>query len=400
LAEQVATVFAAGRLAERYNVLPFDRDVLTESFQAVWANIHRQAVKSLRRDPVREFVRNLNDSQEQLLDLDGGPPTLTKSEAKQTLFKKTQKDGRVAIFLTSDVFAGLAPQAQPVLHWLQDRGFLHRDGKAGNGEGTTGKRQTKVVVARKRSGSPIRLSEQAKCIAPRSARRITSTSGKARPSGGSRGRSTVIAFDEEDRNESISKWRRVFEDDFARGIVEAAGANVSVAALDESRRGIDPAGFFEDIVAKFQRVGRLMLPTNFDRMPYKVQPRWRRAPEASRFGVEVVTARYTHRGGTFLDWATSGGRVLPKGQAVRFEARTNVGAPIGGGFEVHWRITNTDREAAAARALRGRFESPNEGQSRWEDLEYRGVHTAEAFVVRKRDNALVAQSAPFYVVIE
>jgi len=68
-------------------------------------------------------------------------------------------------------------------------------------------------------------------------------------------------------------------------------------------------------------------------------------------------------------------------------------------YQVHWRITNTDREALNANALRGGFEKANDGTARWEALEYRGVHCAEAFVVRRNDKALVGQSDPFYVVI-
>jgi hypothetical protein len=53
-----------------------------------------------------------------------------------------------------------------------------------------------------------------------------------------------------------------------------------------------------------------------------------------------------------------------------------------------------------ADCLRGRFEDADDGTSRWETLQYRGIHMAEAFVVRRRDKTLVAQSEPFYVVIE
>ena len=34
-----------------------------------------------------------------------------------------------------------------------------------------------------------------------------------------------------------------------------------------------------------------------------------------------------------------------------------------------------------------------------EQLAYRGVHLVEAFVIRKRDDLLIGQSAPFHVVI-
>ncbi|WP_370141160.1 hypothetical protein [Bradyrhizobium diazoefficiens] len=33
-------------------------------------------------------------------------------------------------------------------------------------------------------------------------------------------------------------------------------------------------------------------------------------------------------------------------------------------------------------------------------MKFRGIHLVEAFVVRKRDDALVAQSEPFRVLIE
>ena len=92
---------------------------------------------------------------------------------------------------------------------------------------------------------------------------------------------------------------------------------------------------------------------------------------------------------------------LPKGQWLRFAVRGTAGAAFDESkYRVHWRITNTDREARNADALRGGFESPNDGTSRWEGLEYRGVHSAEAFVVRRNDKALVGHSEPFYVVVQ
>lgn len=74
--------------------------------------------------------------------------------------------------------------------------------------------------------------------------------------------------------------------------------------------------------------------------------------------------------------------------------------PIAGDYDIFWRITNTDVAAYKAKCLRGGFEKANDGSSHWERLEYRGVHSAEAFVVRKRDNKIVAESAIFYVPIE
>jgi hypothetical protein len=83
---------------------------------------------------------------------------LTRAEAKETAgFKKTQKDGRLAMYLPNDVFVRLTTAQEPVLRWLEDRGYLQRDGKAKAAGNKTGKRQVKVVVAHTPNGSPIRL---------------------------------------------------------------------------------------------------------------------------------------------------------------------------------------------------------------------------------------------------
>src|SRR6266851_1207107 len=102
--------------------------------------------------------------------------------------------------------------------------------------------------------------------------------------------------------------------------------------------------------------------------------------------------------GPGLKVTSSGDGPLPKHNLLRFQARTSVGMPISGDFEIRWRVTNTDEAAGKANCLRGGFEICNDGSSRWESLEYRGVHTVEAFILRRRDKVLVAQSNPFYVV--
>ena len=51
-------------------------------------------------------------------------------------------------------------------------------------------------------------------------------------------------------------------------------------------------------------------------------------------------------------------------------------------------MTNTDEAAFNARALRGDFYKSLGGQTRFEELKYRGIHLVEAFVIRKRDDTL------------
>lgn len=206
------------------------------------------------------------------------------------------------------------------------------------------------------------------------------------------------AFAEPDRDESIGKWRRVFGEDFAKSVTIEKATLVSEEALAKSV-ALQNSGVTGDLVALFSRFGRAALPANFDRLPHKERPRWRATPKPL-LQVNVVATRYTEKYGTALGPVPSGGGPLPKHNWLRFRALTSLGTPISADFNVYWRVTNTDEAARRANCLRGKIEDPNDGTSRWESLEYRGVHSVEAFVVRKRDQKLVAQSDPFYVVIE
>jgi hypothetical protein len=86
---------------------------------------------------------------------------------------------------------------------------------------------------------------------------------------------------------------------------------------------------------------------------------------------------------------------------LHFKAVTSAGLPFSkDDYRVEWRVTNTDEAAVRARALRGEFYKPKPDNSRWERLEYRGVHLVEAFVILKRNETLIGQSAPFRVIIE
>ena len=69
-------------------------------------------------------------------------------------------------------------------------------------------------------------------------------------------------------------------------------------------------------------------------------------------------------------------------------------------YKVHWRVVNTDKEAANAGNLRGEFNPSEPDGTRWERTLYRGAHWVEAFVIRTRDGACVGQSERFFVVIE
>lgn len=92
---------------------------------------------------------------------------------------------------------------------------------------------------------------------------------------------------------------------------------------------------------------------------------------------------------------------VPPGNWLLFTAVTSAGLPFSANeFRVEWRITNTDLAAYNAKSLRGDFYPSDSAGTRWEQLQYRGVHLAEAFVIRKRDEALLGKTEPFRVVID
>lgn len=205
------------------------------------------------------------------------------------------------------------------------------------------------------------------------------------------------AYDEPDRSESIRKWRRVFGDEFAGSVVlaEAARANISASImLKAASQGMSASS---DLVTLVGRFGAAALPPNFDNQPHMQRPRWQ-----SRGGVAYVQVSATvhpYEGGRVLQ-QVNGLEPLRPGNSIKLEARTSMGIPFLSDFTVKWRITNTDEAARRRGGLRGDFYGSSSSNCRWEGLEYRGVHMAEAFVIRRRDDTLVGKSPPFYVVIE
>ncbi len=202
------------------------------------------------------------------------------------------------------------------------------------------------------------------------------------------------AFAEEDRDESIGKWQRVFGDSFAAGEAKEA------ARLSESLPKSDAlvvAGRFKDLVQRVIERGRAALPERITRLPYIRRPKWRAASQSYR--INVSAELLTEKKGTRLSGVTSL-QHLRKGRSIRFTASNAIGVPFDSSFKVMWRVTNTDQAAYDANKLRGDFYPSDLGFSREEDLVYRGVHFVEAFLIGKRDNRLYGKSQPFYVVVE
>lgn len=91
------------------------------------------------------------------------------------------------------------------------------------------------------------------------------------------------------------------------------------------------------------------------------------------------------------------GEVVAKRRDVKFTAHLDTtGVPPG--LKIYWRITNTGKEATAAKQLRGRNKD-GEGFVRWESTKYTGIHWAQAFAVDRQGN-LVGESNKFCIVVD
>jgi len=206
------------------------------------------------------------------------------------------------------------------------------------------------------------------------------------------------AFDEGDRSESIAKWRRVFGDDFASGVVLEEGKSVSKTALAVLRRTVGDSALITDLVDAVKQLGARALPVGFNKKSYMQAPLWPRGQTNLSVRIRADLCNTEHgqrvREINSLD-------PLPKHHWLHFKAITNTGMPFDSDiYRVEWRVTNTDEAAWRDNALRGGFYRPESDNSRWERLLYRGIHLVEAFVIRKRGEILVGISEPFRVMIE
>lgn len=202
------------------------------------------------------------------------------------------------------------------------------------------------------------------------------------------------AFAEQDRDESIGKWQRVFGENFAAGEAKQAAERVSEASAGGV---LAPGGHFRDLVEKVKILGAAAVPGMLRQLPHVRRPTWRRASD--QHAVRVCAVLRTGQYGSTLR-AIQSAEPLQPGYWVRFSATGSHGVPFTDDYKVQWRVTNTDKVASRAGELRGDFYASDDGASRLERLQYRGVHFVEAFLIRKRDNRLVGQSEPFYIVIE
>jgi Second Messenger Oligonucleotide or Dinucleotide Synthetase domain/Adenylyl/Guanylyl and SMODS C-terminal sensor domain len=206
------------------------------------------------------------------------------------------------------------------------------------------------------------------------------------------------AYDMGGRQDSIAAWQRIFGEEFAKGdVIKAAADSMSDGVARVRSLMSSTAAHLNEIVDVVKNFGLSVLPAGFSRPPHIKEPPWRQAPNLADVG---VTAEWRPTSTSNQGRTTRVGEVLPARGGLHFRATVNGGERVPDGYQVQWRITNTGAVAIAKGAGRGGFEIENKSGGRWESLEYRGIHMAEAFVVRLSDDLLVAKSQPFYVVIE
>jgi hypothetical protein len=201
------------------------------------------------------------------------------------------------------------------------------------------------------------------------------------------------AYTETDQDESVAKWRRVFGDNFAKDIVVKRAGEVASMVLAES------ASTGRDVVDMVSRFGSAILARIPHSLPHVQRPTWRISSPGKSIPVQIRANQHYERNGPRLGPLGSGD-IVPKHREILFKAVTTTGLPFPPSeYNVHWRVVNTDKEAADAASLRGEFYKSDPASARWESTLYRGAHWVEAFVIRTRDKVCIGQSDRFFVVI-
>ena len=176
---------------------------------------------------------------------------------------------------------------------------------------------------------------------------------------------------EQDRSESIAKWRRVFGEDFASGVVIEEAKSVSKIAVAMLKRTVSEAALFTgDLVDAIRRFGARAIPAGFNKKSYMHAPTWPRAQQM--LWVQVRAELYQSKFGTLI---RDVGPLdpLPAARWLHFRATTSTGLPFDSdNYRVEWRVTNTDEAAWREDCLRGEFNKPENDNTRWESLKYAG----------------------------
>lgn len=168
------------------------------------------------------------------------------------------------------------------------------------------------------------------------------------------------AYIEEDRDESILKWRRVFGDEFAKSVNLEQAANALVAVQGEDLSHVEP-------------------------------PQWSILP-AGKIG--IVATLHSEKDGNFKGTYRSNGPALKPGTWLHFSAQHSFTDSI----SIKWQVVNTGWAARLAKSLRGNITQT--GKDIWEHTQYKGSHWVECFAVDTRRGISLGRSGRFYVNVD
>jgi Second Messenger Oligonucleotide or Dinucleotide Synthetase domain/Adenylyl/Guanylyl and SMODS C-terminal sensor domain len=165
------------------------------------------------------------------------------------------------------------------------------------------------------------------------------------------------AYVEEDRDESILKWRRVFGEDFAKSVSLEKSANALVIVQSEDLSHVEP-------------------------------PKW---PILSAGKIVVIATLYAEKEGDFKGTYRSDGPALKPGIWLHFSAQHSFTDSI----LIKWQVVNTGLTARQAKDLRGNISQT--GPEIWECTKYKGCHWVECFAVDTKRGISLGRSGRFYV---
>jgi hypothetical protein len=198
------------------------------------------------------------------------------------------------------------------------------------------------------------------------------------------------AYEEPERDKSIQKWRKVFGDAFAKGVVLVEEVQKMLATLNLDEQQISTIDNID--IKLFDFWLRERIPATLSHV--------KRQNYEQKVGIIIKAYLYEQIRGAWICEIKSG-TVLGKQKAIKFQALQKDGLPFAvHDYRIEWRVVNTGNEARQKKCLRGDFYSSEGHAVRWEKTLYRGAHWLEAFVLLRRKNQYYGKSDRFFVVIK
>lgn len=163
------------------------------------------------------------------------------------------------------------------------------------------------------------------------------------------------AYLEPDRDESVLKWRKVFGDDYAKGVEIKDSSKSAAMEARENLSHVKP------------------LPWPYNRL----------------VSIGIKATIHDDEEGEYLGTLRSDGPALAHGTWIKFE----IDRKPGKGGKVYWQVVNTGDVARRKAQLRGGY--TRSGNSNWEHADFTGTHWVECFLLT--NGICIARSGRFYV---